>query len=39
MTTVKAMRDELGSYSEVADDPEAIAQRVLEDYPELTLEK
>jgi len=39
MATVKAMRDELGSYSEVADDPDAIAQRVLEDHPELTLEK
>ena len=39
MATVKAMRDELGSYSKVADDPEAIAQRVLEDHPELTLEK
>ncbi len=39
MATVKAMRDELGSYSEVADDPDAIAQRVLEDHPELALEK
>lgn len=39
MTTVKAMRDELGSYSEVADDPDAIAQRVLEEHPELALEK
>lgn len=39
MATVKAMRDELGSYSEVADDTDAIAQRVLEDHPELALEK
>jgi hypothetical protein len=39
MAAVKAMRDELGSYSDVADDPDAIAQRVLEDHPELTLEK
>ena len=39
MATVKAMRDELGSYSEVADDQDAIAQRVLEDHPELALEK
>ena len=39
MATVKAMRDELGSYSQVADDPDAIAQRVLEDHPELALEK
>ena len=39
MATVKAMRDELGSYSEVAEDPVSIAQRVLEDHPELTLEK
>ncbi|HQS26680.1 MAG TPA: hypothetical protein PKX95_05525 [Limnohabitans sp.] len=39
MATVNAMRDELGSYSEVAEDPDAIAQRVLEDHPELTLEK
>jgi hypothetical protein len=39
MAAVKAVRDELGSYSQVADDPDAIAQRVLEDHPELTLEK
>jgi hypothetical protein len=39
MATVKAMKDELGSYSEVADDTDAIAQRVLEVHPELTLEK
>ncbi len=39
MATVKAMKDELGSYSEVADDTDAIAQRVLEAHPELTLEK
>ncbi len=39
MATVKAMRDKLGSYIEVADDPDSIAQRVLEDHPELTLEK
>ena len=39
MATIKAMRDELGSYSEVADDPDAIAQRVLEEHPELALEK
>jgi hypothetical protein len=29
----------LDLYSEVADDPDAIAQSVLEDHPELTLEK
>lgn len=39
MATVKAMRDELGSYSEVAEDPDEIAPRVLDDQPELTLEK
>jgi hypothetical protein len=39
MVTVKAMIDKFGSYLEVAEDPDAIAQRVLEDHPELTLEK
>lgn len=39
MATIKSMRDELGSYSEVADDPDAIAQRVLKEHPELALEK
>ena len=38
MVTVKAMIDKFGSYLEVAEDPDAIAQRVLEDHPELTLE-
>lgn len=37
IATINAMKDELGSYEEVAEEPEAIAERILETHPKFAL--